>query len=457
MWSLERRLRNHLLAALTLLWLLGSGMGLFAQWQEMGEVLDAAQEETAINLLRLPTPVAGDGGLKALPKPQTAHNQATLSQVYTLDGRLVWRSLDAPAQPLAPLSSTGFTNQDDWRLVVRAAPGLNRVAIVATSLRDRREALIEGVQALFLPLLILLPLTAKGLTWLLRRTFSQLDALRQDLKSRDQLGLEPLSVSGLPNEIAPLVREINQLFAQLLSAREAERSFAANSAHELRTPIAAAQAQLQRLVHEVAAIPEMAPDRQAQLSQRLEAVARQLHKLQRLCVKLMQLSRANSGVAQATSPVNVRQLAQLVMEEFATSVQQGRLTLEGPPGEAPEVLAQGDLDLLGIALRNLIENALEHSGATAAVRVCITALPSIDVIDNGPGMSDAERQTLTQPFQRGATSAPGHGIGLAIVHAIARQMHGQLELVSPYDGGTGLHARIHLRAAPAATAGSGRP
>jgi two-component system OmpR family sensor kinase len=444
MWSLERRLRNHLLAALTLLWLLGSGLGLFAQWQEMGEVLDADQEETAINLLRLPTPNAGLEGLKALPEPQTAHNQATLSQVFTMDGKLVWHSLTAPDKPLAPLTSTGFANQGDWRLVVRAAPGLNRVAVVATSLRDRREALIEGAQALFLPLLILLPLTEKGLTWLLRRTFSQLDALRQELKSREQLGLEPLPVEGLPNEIAPVVFEINQLFAQLQRAREAERSFAANSAHELRTPIAAAQAQLQRLAREVGALPDVAPERHLQLSQRVDAMARQLHKLQRLCVKLMQLSRANSGVAQATLPVNLMQLAQMVMEEFAPAVQQGRLVLE-EGGDAGEVMALGDLDTLGIALRNLIENALEHSGETSRVRVRITNLPTIEVIDNGPGMSEAERQTLTQPFQRGTTSGPGHGIGLAIVNAVAQQMQGHLELISPHEGGPGLQARIHLR------------
>jgi two-component system, OmpR family, sensor kinase len=452
MWSLERRLRNHLLAALTLLWLFGSAMGLFAQWREMGEVLDAAQEETAINLLRLPTPMAVDVGFKSLPQPQTAHNQAMLSQVYTRDGHLVWRSLDAPERPLVPLASAGFENHGDWRLVVRAAPKLDRVAIVATSLRDRQEALMEGAQALFLPLLILLPLTAKGLTWLLRRTFSQLDALRQDLKSRDELGLEPLPTEGLPIEIAPLVTEINQLFAQLLRVREAERSFAANSAHELRTPIAAAQAQLQRLMHEVEDLPGLLPERHALLSQRLDAMARQLHKLQRLCVKLMQLSRANSGVAQVTSPVSLLPLAQLVMEEFAPMVQQGRLLLEGG---VPDVQAMGDLDMLGIALRNLIENALEHSGPDAVVRVRVTSLPTLEVIDNGAGMSELERQTLTQPFQRGTSSAPGHGIGLAIVNAIAQQMHGRLELISPHEGGSGLQARIHLRPVAVDSRGAG--
>jgi two-component system OmpR family sensor kinase len=454
MWSLERRLRNHLLAVLTLLWLLGAGLGLYSQWVEMGEALDAAQEETAINLLRLPALLTRQDIVNALPEADTAHNQSVMSQVFTTDGHLIWRSNDAPDAPLAPLNTVGFDNEGDWRIVVRAGPRLNRVAVVATSLRDRREALTDGIQALFLPLLILLPLTAKGLTWMLRRTFVQLDALRQDLKSRDEVELEPLSTQGLPAEITPLVDEINSQFAQLKLARDAERSFAANSAHELRTPIAAAQAQLHRLTHEVEDLPHVDPDRQWALSQRLASVDRQLNKLQRLCVKLLQLSRAHSGVARVSAPIDLRQLALFVMEEFGSRVQEGRLTLESPEG-LPVVMAMGDIDALGIALRNLIENALEHAGSQASVRVRITTLPSVDVIDDGMGVVPSELDKLKQPFQRGSSSAPGHGIGLAIVSAIADQMHGSLELISPYQDGRGLLARIRLRPLPAGSEGKG--
>lgn len=444
MWSLERRLRNHLLAALSLLWLIGAGLGLYSQWQEMGEVLDAAQEESAISLLRMPTLSGDEATLKLLPRAQTAHNQTVRSQVFTSDGKLLWRSLDAPTQPMASLHETGFEDHEDWRMVVRAAPALNRVAIVAASLQDRREALSEGAKALFLPLLILLPLTARGLTWLLRRAFVQLDALRQDLKSRDELELTPLDTQGLPAEILPMVAEINEQFAQLKRARDAERSFAANSAHELRTPIAAAQAQLHRLALEVEDLPHVDADRQMVLAQRLASVDRQLNKLQRLCVKLLQLSRAHSGVARVTAPVNLRQLAHFVMEEFGPMVAAGRITLS-VADDAADVMALGDLDTLGIALRNLIENALEHGGPNASVQIRVTALPSIEVLDDGPGVIALDLDRLKQPFQRGTSSAPGHGIGLAIVSAIAAQMHGSLDLISPYAQGRGLMARIRLR------------
>jgi two-component system OmpR family sensor kinase len=452
MWSLERRLRRYVLLAVSLLWLVGAGLSLYWQWQEMAEVLDAAQEEMAINLLRLPAMDASVEVFKALPKPQTAHDQTVLSQVFTTDGKLLWRSLEAPETPLARIDTSGFVNTSQWRIVVRAAPALNRVSIVATSLQDSYEALIDGAQALFVPLLILLPLTAWGLTWLLRRAFVQTDSLRQTLRERNEQDLGPLPTSGLPAEIVPLVDEINLQFSQLKQARDAERSFAANSAHELRTPIAAALAQLRRLAHDVDDLPGLDAERQMVLTQRMTSVDRQLNKLQRLCVKLLQLSRAQSGVACTAAPVNLLQLAQFVLEEFSVQVHQGRLTIIAPQaadGRAREVQALGDMDALGIALRNLIENGLEHGGPGAKVQVRVTDHPAIEVIDDGPGLNGADIDQLMEPFQRGATAASGHGIGLAIVRSIAAQMQGVLEFESPCAHGRGMLVRIKLRPAMA--------
>ncbi len=458
MWSLERRLRRYVLLAVSLLWLVGAGLSLYWQWEEMGEVLDAAQEEMAINLLRLPSMEASQDVFQALPKPQTAHDQTVLSQVFTRDGRLLWRSLEAPEVPLVPLDTVGFINTHEWRIVARSAPSLDRVAIVATSMQDSREALVDGAQALLVPLLILLPLTAWGLTWLLRRAFVQTDNLRQTLRERNEQDFGPLPTQGLPGEIVPLVDEINQQFSKLKQARDAERSFAANSAHELRTPIAAALAQLRRLAHDVDELPDLDGERQMVLAQRMASVDRQLNKLQRLCVKLLQLSRAQSGVSAMIVPIDLLQLAQFVLEEFGAPAQQGRLTIEPPlsaEGRPLPVQALGDMDALGIALRNLIENGLEHGGAGARVTVRITGHPAIEVMDDGPGLKGADVDQLMEPFQRGATSATGHGIGLAIVRAITAQMQGGLEFESPCANGRGLLVRMKLRPAPA-TANEGR-
>lgn len=444
---------------MTGLWLLGSGLALYAQWKETNRVLDTAQEEIATTLLLLPTPPSTDSTI-VLPHPAISHNQAMLMQVYAKDGRLVWRTQQAPDTPLAPLTKHLSISEGDWHIVVLPAPHLDRIAVVAAPMHDRREALLSGAQALLLPLLALLPLTALTLTWMLRRVFRRLDDLNQDLRARDRGELDPVAASGLPRELTPLVGGLNQLFERLTQVRQAERAFAANSAHELRTPIAAAQAQLQRLVHEFSHSPTMQGEERAAMLQRIDALGRQLSRLHHLCVKLLQLSRADAGVGQHTEPVDLIDVAQLVLEEFNQPEQQARLHLElpthtaeatdehgGDPVASESVMVQGDLDALGIALRNLIENALLHSGDTQQVIVRITPLPSIEVIDEGPGIPPDRQDTVRQPFERGESPSPGHGLGLAIVSAVARQMGGTLQLVSPAANGHGLHAKLVLRPA----------
>jgi two-component system OmpR family sensor kinase len=230
------------------------------------------------------------------------------------------------------------------------------------------------------------------------------------------------------------------LFERLTRARKAEVAFAANSAHELRTPIAAAQAQLQRLNSDLkTGAPVEA------MTQRIDTVGRQLDRLHHLCVKLMQLSRAESGVATKVAPIDLVTVSQLVIDEFDKPEQARRIKLS-VEGKVDHIMAMGDVDALAIALRNLIENALLHGGPDTEVHVRASLAPAIDVIDHGPGIPADRLETVRQPFERGESASPGHGLGMAIVNHIALQMGGELVLTSPHPRGQGLHARIALLA-----------
>jgi two-component system OmpR family sensor kinase len=287
---------------------------------------------------------------------------------------------------------------------------------------------------------VLLPLTALTLTWLLRKAFSPVDAMRAMLEDRHSNELVPLPSMGLSVEFKPLVEGLNQLFERLTRARQAEVAFAANSAHELRTPIAAAQAQLQRLNSDLkTGAPVEA------MTQRIDTVGRQLDRLHHLCVKLMQLSRAESGVATKVAPIDLVTVSQLVIDEFDKPEQARRIKLS-VEGKVDHIMAMGDVDALAIALRNLIENALLHGGPDTEVHVRASLAPAIDVIDHGPGIPADRLETVRQPFERGESASPGHGLGMAIVNHIALQMGGELVLTSPRPKGQGLHARIALLA-----------
>jgi two-component system, OmpR family, sensor kinase len=436
-WSLQRRLRNHLWLAIAALWLVGSGLALFVQWRETNELLDSAQAETA----RLALSMA-NGQFDATERLGKADDNNVFIQVFDARGELIWRSAMAPKTPMAPFTADAVTIADDRRVLVRRDPHSRRTAIVSVSLYVRHEALSSATEGFLVPLLVLLPLTALTLTWLLRKAFSPVDAMRVMLEERHSNELAPLPSTGLSLEFKPLVDGLNQLFERLNRARKAEMAFTANSAHELRTPIAAAQAQLQRLSSE---LKNGAPVEA--MTQRIDTVGRQLDRLHHLCVKLMQLSRAESGVAAKVAPMDLVTVSQLVVDEFDKPEQARRINLS-IEGKVEHIMAMGDVDALAIALRNLIENALLHGGPETEVQVRVSLAPAIDVIDHGPGIPADRLETVRQPFERGESASPGHGLGMAIVNHIALQMGGELVLTSPHAHGPGLHARIALMPPP---------
>ncbi|HEX7156267.1 MAG TPA: HAMP domain-containing sensor histidine kinase, partial [Burkholderiaceae bacterium] len=160
----------------------------------------------------------------------------------------------------------------------------------------------------------------------------------------------------------------------------------------------------------------------------------------RLATRLLQLARIESGVALRREPVDLALLARLVAEEFGDARGAGRLMVEVHGEPAP---VAGDLDAIGIALRNLIDNALKH--AAGAARVTVRVEPGeIAVIDDGPGVPPTALATLVRPFVRGNVLSEGSGLGLAIVDTIARQSGGRLELRSPIADGHGFGARLRF-------------
>jgi two-component system OmpR family sensor kinase len=290
----------------------------------------------------------------------------------------------------------------------------------------------------------LLPLAGMATGWLLRRGFDSLEPARRELAGRPLHDLRPLALHSAPAELQPWLATVNALLARVAGLVDSERAFAANTAHELRTPLAAARAQAQRLVQ---ATHDPATAEPAQ------ALLRQLDRLTSLATRLLQLARVESGVALQREPVDLVQLAVLVIDEFSEASRSGQLALQvqGPP-----VPVRGDIDALGIALRNLIDNALKHGGSATQVRVRVCG-QRLGVEDDGPGVPPTRLAGLVRPFDRGG---PGHalqgsGLGLAMVDTIARQSGARLQLHSPLADGRGFAAWLDFE--DSGRAGTARP
>ncbi|HHW33953.1 MAG TPA: two-component sensor histidine kinase [Paracoccus solventivorans] len=451
--SLQGRLALWLTLGAVVLW----GLALVAAGQqlrrEMGQVFDSALEETGQRLLPLavveiigrdedddgepdedewePGDDADDPGDARAQSVATlrAHDEYFTYLVRDAAGRVLIRSHQADLAVFPPYAGMGFAETATHRVYSDAALQGTITISVAEPLAHRRQTERELLLRLALPLLLIVPFSLIGVWLAVRTAMAPVQRFRAGIEARSGTDLSPISDAGLPSEFRPNARAVNRLLARLRNALEAERSFTANSAHELRTPVAAALAQVQRLVIEAPDEPTRARARQVEAA---------LQRLARLSEKLMQLARAEGGRLQAEAPADLVPVLRLLATEMGRDpAHPVALTLPDTP-----VMAPIDPDAFAILVRNLIENAQRHGQGTGTdgppepVQVALSPAGVLRVSNAGPAVPPEQLSRLLRPFERGTTSANGSGLGLAIAQAIASGSGGTLELRSPASGRT---------------------
>lgn len=401
--SLRRDLTLGLSLGLTVLWVIAMlGAALIVR-EELAEIYDSLMEETANRLLPMDASTTGS------PPPPLA--EALLIWVRRdADGAIIARSPGARDEVFATPAPDGFSTIGDFRHFVRG-DGESRLDI-ASPLAERREAAQGVLLALLVPMLILLPLCLFGIAWFMRRNLRSLDALSVEVAGRAPDDLHPLATPGLKAELLPIRDAVDRLMAKLGGALDAERAFSANAAHELRTPIAAVLAHVQRLMSETPPGPAM---------DRARMVEGELKRVTRLVEKLLQLARAENGAGPPATPVDAVRILRLVALDFDVAT------------DLPEaqVLVRMDADALAMLARNLIENAAIH-GHDA--RVSLTPDGVLGVTNAGPAVAPDMLPRLTQRFERAQSRKDGSGLGLAIVLAICRTNGLVPQLHSPARG-----------------------
>jgi two-component system OmpR family sensor kinase len=279
-----------------------------------------------------------------------------------------------------------------------------------------------------------LPLLALLLRRIARRELRVMLDLGAEIGRRSGADLTPIHLQQMPAELRSMGEHVNRLLQRLAHALDAERSLAANAAHELRTPLASVRLRLQTALDQGLS--------RSDVEAALDALATFGHRAD----KLLQLSRAESSSVLTTQRVDLVQLAATVAEEFwATEKLQRRLDLRIDEGGV--VPCRGDLDSIAIALRNLVENALRYSG-DARVEIAVVAPCTLIVRDEGPGVPPATLETLRHRHVRQTADAAGYGLGLSIVGTIVEKHGATLSLSSPPPGRRhGFEARLALREA----------
>jgi signal transduction histidine kinase len=227
-----------------------------------------------------------------------------------------------------------------------------------------------------------------------------------------------LSDTNLPREMLPLVGAINATLDRLDHGFRMQREFTADAAHELRTPLAVLAAHLDSLEDkQVAAALGEDVERMGRLVGQLLSVA-QLEALDVAAEEIADLHAIAVDVAASLAPFALRRSR--------------AVAVTGEPGTA---LVRGNAEALRQAVRNLVENALQHTPPGTTVEVAVTGAPSLQVIDRGPGVPAADRERLFERFWRGRRSGDGAGLGLAIVQRIVAAHGGSLAVDDAPGGG----------------------
>lgn len=436
--SLSQRVTLFVTLALGVVWLVAVALMTLVLWWEQDELFDQQLESSAkILLFMLSQSETGShtDSVSVVPQADYPLDEAVLFRIFAADGRILSQSAlvqDADLPEPAKVASPVFSTTAGYRIYTTAENSAGHALQIAAPLAERREALRESMLGFLLPMLALLPLTGLFVSWMTRRALRPMRRLRAEIAARDGERLDAIDALDWPSDLVRIAGSLNRFMARLSRALDAERAFATNAAHELRTPVAVALAQVQQL-------RKGATD--ARQAERIDALERALQRMKRLVARLLQLARADAGIGASDQAHDLVSLTRLVLDEASPRLAaSGRIVADLP---AAPVTARIDPDAFAIVLGNLVDNALQHSPAASPIRLRLRPGAVIEVENEGPAIPETEQAGLTRRFAR--RGGEGFGLGLHICTQIMAGAGGQLELISPLPGREyGFLARISL-------------
>ena len=446
--SLRGQLLSRLLPALLGLLLAGASTAYWIAWRSATKAYDRALFDTTLAITEQLRLVDGKAQLPLTPQARAVLLTDKFDQIfYAVRGSGIELLDGDPELPMPPLEETrasghegrfyfdGTIGQKPVRVAaLQTELGGQTVTVLAGETMVKRNALVrEIILGMLLPEL-LLTLVSISVVWFgIRAGLRPLAGLRQELAGRSQADLRPVRVD-VPEEIQPVVTEINELFLRLDRSLDSQRNFVSDAAHQLRTPIAALQAQVD------AALSESPPDSRKQL----EGILAATHRLSHLIAQMLSLAQAEPSLAQTQPEISLEDIVQRTAEIWLPIAIRKGIDLGF---ELSPAFVRGNSLLLQELLGNLLDNALRYTPEGGTITVSCSQKSNVvwlTVEDSGKGIASNERDKVFERFYQPAGSlTDGNGLGLAIVQEISRQHRGTVTATqSGRLGGAQLTVRL---------------
>jgi two-component system sensor histidine kinase QseC len=439
--SLQSRLLLLVLGFAVAVWLGAAVITWRDAQHELDELLDGHLAQAAALLL-----VQAQGEHDDVSDTPVLHKYApqVVFQVF-VEGRLITRSSNAGELPMADqLEGFSTVRREDgelWRVVATHETQHDVTVLVGEKIESRQAILWALMRSLLRPLLFALPLFGLALWWSVRKGLAPIRHLCDTLEKRAPHTAEPVSLADMPRELQPLVQTLNGLLERIDHMVQSERRFTADAAHELRTPIAAIRAQAQ--------VALGAGDDVAERTHALQTTLAGCDRASRLVDQLLTLARLEASPDTQPSAVDLSAVVRRVAGELAPTAL-GRKQEIAVLTEAPCAVAANEV-LLGVLVRNLVDNALRYSPTGARVEVSVFADAQgahLQVQDSGPGMSDEAIGHLGERFFRVlGNEQPGSGLGWSIVRRLLSVFGAQAQIGRSTELG-GLSVAVHWPGVP---------
>ncbi len=444
-YTLRRRLLKLILIPLFVSLLVAGGISFVAAIYETGEIYDsqlvllaevlhslALQEEDRDEEYHA---ISRYGGILS------GHSEQVFSYRIWKGNRLVLASPNARSFQAAA-GVPGLSNQSlggrSWRVFV-LNDSKNRILVeTANAQNQRNEILGEILLMVFVPLLLVVPVVAMLAWYGIVRGLRPIGALSALIGRRDPQNLSPVTSAeiphdSIPGEIAPLIRALNDLMVRVRTVLEMEKNFTDHAAHELRTPLATIKVQAQ--------VALRATDRQEK-QQLLEELVRGVDRASHLVSQLLLMARVQSRQG-PLAPQDLGAAVRAVMDELDKYARSRGTRLVARLARG--VMIQASEELLGVLIRNLVDNAIKYSPRSSIVHIrvfCRDGQAIFQTENPGRGIPEDRCEAVFDRFFRlPGSPETGCGLGLALVRQIGRIHDAEVILDRP-DSSTSTRFRV---------------